>query len=114
MRDRWRPGFRFQSAGRKPGYWCRALRASGFFGPSLGMALSPDLAHGFIDDALQLGQVCIGVALSNVLHCAVKHSPADGLLNKFREVALLVSPRAKKSAQGEGGLFRALDVPANG
>jgi len=48
-----------------------------------GMAFSADLAHGFVDDALQLIRVGIRIALPDVLHGAMKHVPADGLLDEF-------------------------------
>ena len=53
------------------------------------MTFGADFAHGFGDDALQLVRVGIGVALPDVLHCAMEHAPADGLLDELREVSLL-------------------------
>src|ERR1035438_5183033 len=73
-----------------------------------------NLAYGSVDDALQLVRVGIGVALLNVLNGAIKHAPPDGLFNEFREVALFCSLGTQKGAQGEVGLFRDFDVPANG
>src|SRR5271165_6405255 len=87
-------------------------RASGFVSFALGIALGADLAHRFVDDALQLVGVGRGVAFPDVLYSAMKHPPADGLLYEFRQIALLGALGTQKSAQSEVGLFRDLNVPA--
>src|SRR5271165_1524983 len=87
-----RPGFG-EPAGRSSG-----TSGSGFLCPSLGVAFGTHLTHGFVNNALQFVRVGIGVAFVDVLHGAMKHAPSDGLLDEFRKVTLLCTPRAKKGA----------------
>ena len=79
----------------------------------MGATFGADLTDGLVDDALNLVRVRIGVARLDVLNGALKHAPADGLFDEFREVALFHAPSAQKGAQGEIGLLRDLDVPAD-
>ena len=79
----------------------------------LGAAFGADLTDGLVDDALNLVRVGIGVARLDVLNGALKHAPADGVFDEFREVALFHAPSAQKGAQGEIGFLRDLDVPAD-
>ena len=79
-----------------------------------GAAFGADLTDGFVDDALNFIRVGIGVARPDVLNGALKHAPADGFLDEFREVALFHALSAQKGAQGEIGVLRDLDVPADG
>jgi hypothetical protein len=71
-----------------------------------------DLTDGFVDEALDF--IRIGVALPDVLDGAPEHAPADGFLDEFREIALFHALRSQEGAQGEIGVFRDLDVPADG
>lgn len=45
------------------------------------MAFGPHLAHRFVDDALQLVRVGVGVALLDVLHGSMKRAPAGGFFH---------------------------------
>src|ERR1022692_3794333 len=98
---------------RKPECWCRAPRASGCVTLPFGSLLRANFLHGLIYEGLQLLRVGIGVAGLDVLYGAMKHAPADGLFDEFREVALLHAPGAEKSTKSEVGLLRDLDVPAD-
>ena len=44
---------------------------------------------GFVDDALNFIRIGVGIARPNVLNGALEHAPPDGILDEFREVALL-------------------------
>ena len=79
----------------------------------MGATFGADLTHGIVDDALNLVRVGIGVARLDVFNGALKHAPADGVFDEFREVALFHAPSTQKGAQGEIGLLRNLDVPAD-
>src|ERR1019366_2239242 len=74
---------------------------------------SANFLHGLVYEGLQLLRVGIGVAGLDVLYGAMKHAPADGLFDEFREGALLHAPGAEKSTKSEVGLLRDLDVPAD-
>ena len=80
----------------------------------MGATFGADLTDGLVDEALNLVRVGMGVARLDVLHGALKDAPADGVFDEFREVALFHAPSAQKVAQGEIGLLRNLDVPADG
>jgi len=82
-------------------------------GATLDATFGADLSDGFVDDALNLIRIGAGIARLDVLNGALKHAPADGLFDEFREVALFHAPSAQKGAQGEIGLLRDLDVPAD-
>jgi len=43
--------------------------------------LGADFAHRFVDDALEIIRISIGVALPNLLHRAVQYVPADGFFH---------------------------------
>ena len=79
----------------------------------MGAASGANLTDGLVDDALNLIRVGIGVARLDVLNGALKHAPTDGVFDEFREVALFHAPSAQKGAQGEIGLLRDLEVPAD-
>ena len=61
--------------------------------------------HGGVDGALQLVPVGVGVARLDVLNGAMRHAPAAGFFDDFREVAFFHALGAQKGAEGEIGLF---------
>jgi len=79
----------------------------------LGATFGANLCHGLVNDTLNLVRVGIGMARLDVLNGALKHAPADGVLDELREVTLFHAPSAQKGTQGEIGLLRNLDVPAD-
>ena len=79
----------------------------------MGATFGADLTHGLVNDALNVVRIGIGVARFDVLNGALKHPPADGIFDEFREVALFHAPSAQKGTQSEIGLLRDLDVPAD-
>lgn len=73
------------------------------FGPVLGS----DLADGLIDDALDFIRVGVGIILPNVLNGALKHAPANCVLNELREITLFHPLGAQERAQDQiGNLLR--------
>jgi hypothetical protein len=44
---------------------------------------------------------------------ALKHAPADGFLDELREIALFHAVGAQVRAQGQIGVLRDLDAPAD-
>src|SRR5271156_316728 len=83
----------------------RAPYASGFVSLLLTGAFRANLAHGFVDDALQLVPVGVRVARLDALNGAMKYAPADRLFNEFRKIALFGALSTQKRAQREVGLF---------
>jgi hypothetical protein len=61
--------------------------ASGSVRLPIGAPVCAHVVHGLVDDALDFIRVRVGVSRPDVLHSALKHAPADGLLDEFREVA---------------------------
>ncbi len=79
----------------------------------MGATFDADLTDGLIDDALNLVRIGSGVARLDVLNGALKHTPADGVFDEFREVTLFHAPSAQKGAQGEISFLGHFDVPAD-
>jgi hypothetical protein len=58
--------------------------ASGLVGLLLGAAFGANLAHSFVNDALDFIGVCIGIACPDVRNGALKHAAAHSFLNELR------------------------------
>src|ERR1035438_1684243 len=67
-----------------------------------------------MNNAVPFFRIGIGVAVPDVLDGALKHAPPDSLLDEFREIALFHALGAQECAQGQIGVLRDLDTPADG
>src|SRR5262249_32531845 len=99
--------------GPTPGYWYPATRALVLLRLSLRALFGAGLTDGPVDDGLEFVWVGIGVPRFDFLHGTIEDAPADGILDKFREVAFFHALGAKIGAQSKVDFLGDLDIPAN-
>jgi hypothetical protein len=80
---------------------------------SINAAFRAALAEGIIDDPLNFIRIGVGIVRSDVLNRALKRASPDSLLDEFREIALFHALGTQERAQGQIGVLRDLDPPAD-
>jgi hypothetical protein len=95
------------------GYRYRAPRASGLGSLSFRAPFGAGLTDGPVVNGLEFVWVGIGVPRFDLLRGPNEYAPADGILDKFREITSFHALGAEIGAQSKIDFLADLAIPAN-